>query len=81
MRQTLRVWRLMAPDRAETLRTNPEGAIALAEELHAVDLAAVKLGLPDEPAVVLVATLPVSQSAGAFDVMEPDRRVQLFEKV
>jgi magnesium transporter len=78
---TLRLSTLLAPDLAETLKTNPESAVALAEELHAVDLADVILGLSDEQAVVLVATLPVAQSAGAFDVMAADSRVRLFEKV
>jgi magnesium transporter len=78
---TLRLSTLLAPDLAETLRTNPEAARALAEELHAVDLADLILGLSDEQAVLLVATLPVPQSAGAFDAMAPDRRVQIFEKL
>lgn len=78
---TLRLSTLLAPDLAETLKTNPESAVALAEELHAVDLADVILGLSDEQSVVLVAALPVAQSAGAFDVMAADSRVRLFEKV
>ena len=39
---TMRLSTLLAPDLAETLKTSPEHAIALAEELHAVDL-----GRPD----------------------------------
>lgn len=78
---TLRLSTLLAPDLAETLKTNPESAVALAEELHAVDLADVILGLSEEQSVVLVAALPVAQSAGAFDVMAADSRVRLFEKL
>jgi magnesium transporter len=78
---TMRLSTLLAPDLAETLKTSPEHAIALAEELHAVDLADLIFGLSDEQAVLLVAALPVAQAAAAFDAMDHDRRVQLFEKL
>ena len=78
---TMRLSTLLAPDLAETLRTSPEHAIALAEELHAVDLADLIFGLSDEQAVLLVGALPVEQSAAAFDAMDHERRVQLFEKL
>ena len=42
---------LLAPELAETLRTSPEHAAELAEELHAVDLAELIDGLSDEQAV------------------------------
>jgi magnesium transporter len=78
---TMRLSTLLAPDLAETLKTSPEHAIALAEELHAVDLADLIFGLSDEQAVQLVSALPVAQAAAAFDAMDHDRRVQLFEKL
>jgi magnesium transporter len=78
---TMRLSTLLAPDLAETLKTSPEHAIALAEELHAVDLADLIFGLSDEQAVLLVAALPIAQAAAAFDAMDHDRRVQLFEKL
>ena len=78
---TMRLSTLLAPDLEETLKTSPEHAIALAEELHAVDLADLIFGLSDEQAVLLVAALPVVQAASAFDAMDHDRRVQLFEKL
>jgi magnesium transporter len=78
---TMRLSTLLGPDLAETLRTSPEHAVALAEELHAVDLADLIFGLSDEQAVLLVAALPVAQAAGAFDAMDHDRRQHLFERM
>jgi magnesium transporter len=78
---TMRLSTLLAPDLAETLRTNPEHAVALAEELHAVDLADLIFGLSHEQGGLLIAALPVVQAAGAFDAMDHERRVQLFEKL
>jgi magnesium transporter len=77
----MRLSTLLAPDMAETLKSSPEHAIALAEELHAVDLADLIFGLGDEQAVQLVAALPAKQAAAAFDAMDHERRVQLFEKL
>jgi len=77
----MRLSTLLGPDLAETLRTSPEHAVALAEELHAVDLADLIFGLSDEQAGLLVAALPVAQAAAAFDAMDHDRRVHLFERV
>src|SRR5450432_1046947 len=78
---TMRLSTLLGPDLAETLRTSPEHAVALAEELHAVDLADLIFGLSDEQAVMLVAALPVAQAAAAFDAMDHDRRQHLFERM
>jgi magnesium transporter len=78
---TMRLSTLLAPDLAETLRTNPEHALALAEDLHAVDLADLIQGLSDEQGVLLIAQLPVGQASAAFDVMDHDRRGQLVEKL
>jgi magnesium transporter len=78
---TMRLSTLLAPDLAETLRSSPEHAIALAEELHAVDLADLIFGLSDEQAVLLVSALPVPQAAAAFDALDHERRQQLFEKL
>jgi magnesium transporter len=78
---TMRLSTLLAPDLAETLRTSPENAAALAAELHAVDLAELIFALSDEQAVQLVGSLPVRQAAGAFDAMDHERRVQLFGKL
>jgi len=77
----MRLSTLLAPDLAETLKTSPEHAIALAEELHAVDLADLIFGLSDEQAALLVAALPIAQAAAAFDAMDHDRRVHLFERL
>jgi magnesium transporter len=78
---TMRLSTLLAPDLAETMRTNPESASALAAELHAVDLADLIFGLSEEQSVQLIGTLSVPQAAGAFDAMDHERRVQLFEKL
>jgi magnesium transporter len=78
---TMRLSTLLAPDLAETLRTSPEHAIELAEELHAVDLADLIFGLSHEQAVLLVTALPVKQAAAAFDALDHERRVQLFERL
>jgi magnesium transporter len=78
---TMRLSTLLAPDLAEALRTNPEQALELAEELHAVDLADLLQGISDEQAAPFVAALPLDKAAGAFDAMEADRRVQLFSKL
>ena len=78
---TMRLSTLLAPDLAETLKTSPENAVALAEELHAVDLADLIFGLSDEQAVQLVSALADVQAAAAFDAMDHERRVQLFEKL
>ncbi|HVZ71186.1 MAG TPA: magnesium transporter [Polyangia bacterium] len=77
----MRLSTLLAPDLAETLRTSPDQAIELAEELHAVDLADLILGISDEQAAPFVAALPLDKAAGAFDAMTLDRRVQLFGKL
>jgi magnesium transporter len=78
---TMRLSTLLAPDLAETLRTNPDQALELADELHAVDLADLLLGISDEQAAPFIAALPLEKSAGAFDAMASDRRVQLFGKL
>jgi magnesium transporter len=78
---TMRLSTLLAPDLAETMRTNPEHALALAEELHAVDLADLIQSLSDEQAVQLIGQLPVAQAAASFDVMDHGRRGQLVEKL
>jgi magnesium transporter len=78
---TMRLSTLLAPDLAETLRTSPDQALELAEELHAVDLADLVLGLSFEQAAPFLAALPVEKSAGAFDAMASDRRVDLFSKL
>jgi magnesium transporter len=78
---TMRLSTLLAPDLAEALRTNPDQALELAEELHAVDLADLLLGISDEQAAPFVAALPLEKAASAFDAMETDRRVQLFSKL
>jgi magnesium transporter len=78
---TMRLSTLLAPDLAETLRTNPDQALELAEELHAVDLADLILGLSDEQAAPFVSQLPLEKAAGAFDAMQLDRRVELFGKL
>lgn len=77
----MRLSTLLAPDLEETLRTNPAHAAELAEELHAVDLAELIDGLHEEQAVLLLAVLPIADSAAALDVMDGARRVTLFEKM
>ena len=78
---TMRLSTLLAPDLAETLRTSPSDAIAVAAELHAVDLADLVFGLSQEQAVQLLSALPIVQAAGAFDATDHERRVQLFAKL
>jgi len=72
---------LLATDCGEGVtRLRPE-CPAILQELHAVDLADLIFGLSDEQAVLLVAALPVEQTAAAFDAMDHERRVHLFEKL
>jgi magnesium transporter len=78
---TMRLSTLLAPDLAETLRTSPGEALAVAGELHAVDLADLVFNLSDEQAVQLVTALPIPQAAGTFDALDHERRVLLFAKL
>jgi magnesium transporter len=78
---TMRLSTLLAPDLAETMRTSPAEALAVAAELHAVDLADLVFGLADDQAVSLVSSLTVEQAARTIDAMDHERRVLLFAKV
>ena len=77
----MRLSTLLAPDLEETLRTNPAHAAELAEELHAADLAELIDGLANETAAKMLAALPVRSAASVLDVMDPQRRVQIFEQL
>jgi magnesium transporter len=77
----MRLSTLLAPDLEETLRTNPAHAAELAEELHAVDLAELIDGLANETAGKMLAALPIRAAASVLDVMDPQRRVQIFEQL
>jgi magnesium transporter len=77
----LRLSNLLAPDLEETLKHDPAQAALLAEELHASDLAELIDGLPDEPAVLMLAALPESSAAAALDAIKGVRRADLFQRL
>ncbi len=51
--------RLILPDVAEALRTDPASVVELTEELHAADLADLTVELEDELALKLLRAMPV----------------------
>jgi magnesium transporter len=73
--------RLILPDVAEALRTEPESVVELTDELHPADLAELATLLEDELAVKLVRTLPLDVSARMIEVLERGRRTELFQKL
>jgi magnesium transporter len=77
----LRLSNLLAPDLEETLKHDPAQAALLAEELHAADLAELIDGLPDDPAVLMLAVLPESNAAAALDAIKGARRADLFQRL
>lgn len=77
----MRLGTLLAPDLEDTLRHNPAHAAALAEELHATDLAEVIAHLGPEAQAAMVAALPPPTGAAALDAMEPSLRAELFQRL
>jgi magnesium transporter len=77
----VRLSTLLAPDLKETLQKDPAQAAALAEELHAADLAELVDSLPDESGVLMLGALPESTAASVLDEMEGTRRAELFQRL
>jgi magnesium transporter len=70
--------RLILPDVAEALRTDPASVVELTEELHAADLADLAIELDDELALKLLRAMPVEQGAALLAAMELGKRASLF---
>ncbi len=73
--------RLILPDVAEALRTDPASVVELTEELHAADLADLTVELEDELALKLLRAMPVDQDAALLAAMERGKRVDLYRQL
>ncbi len=74
----MRLASLLGPDLEEALKTNPAHAAELAEELHAADLAEIVADLSNETAIAMLGSLPEGVAAATLDVMDMQRRAELF---
>lgn len=70
--------RLLLPDVAEALRSDPASVVDLTEELHSADLAELVAALEDDLAIKLLKALPVGEGARLLEALEHGRRVDLF---
>jgi magnesium transporter len=73
--------RLLLPDVAEALRTDPHAVVELTEELHAADLADLAAALDDDLALTFVETLPVADAARLLESLDTAKRAALVERM
>ncbi len=73
--------RLILPDVAEALRTDPGSVVELTDELHPPDIADIVVELDEELGLTLVRALPVEMAARVFAAIDPGRRVDLYKSL
>jgi magnesium transporter len=73
--------RLLLPDVAEALRTDPMSVVELTEEMHAADLADLAAALEDDLALKFVETLPVPDAARLLEALETSKRAMIMERM
>ncbi len=73
--------RLLLPEVVDSLETDPEQMLDLANELHAADLADLAQALSPELSQKLFTVLPPELGADILENCEQDRRTELFENL